>query len=116
MKNLLFCFLLLGCGMNGTQHIAYEGGVTANIDVNLTFIEQIRQMCQDSILRSSVASDEVWKQAIAQCTFKALSITSISSVIPSGTSVNYCAPNQDLSAFTPIQQANIIATCKALGL
>ena len=97
------------------QDLIQSGTSYAYVIVRLEFIQQIQQLCQDSILVSSFLSEDLYKQAVAQCTFDKLASLSVNTNSLTSFKQKYCQPTSDLSALTPSQQANIIAACAALG-
>lgn len=106
---------IFGCGFNGNQKVTQDGQSYIYLVVKLDFIEQVRQLCQDSLLKTDYSTEELWKQAISQCTFKNLSFAGISTSQANNFSTQYCQANSNLSSFSPQDQANITAACKALG-
>jgi hypothetical protein len=117
MKYLLpMMFLLMGCGgVNGTQHITQDGESFTYVIIRLEFIEQIRQMCQDSILLTDYPTEILWKQEVAKCTFKNLSLVNINPTQGNDFVAKYCQPGSDLSGYSPTEVINIKSACSALG-
>lgn len=117
MKQVVFGVILTltGCGFNGTQRfetndsnqgVTFSG--TGSVDINLTFIQQLIDLCRDSLLPSSYGSLQLYNQAVAQCV-----LNSTAGLTPKNNPL--CQPGADLSGFPPDQQQSIIATCLALG-
>lgn len=104
MKYLITLLLISGCGFNGTQRLEVSGGTKSSFDINLTFIQELIQLCRDSLLPSDYASTQLYNQAVANCV-----LNSAKALSPSNLSV--CRPGADLSGFTPEQLAAVHALC-----
>lgn len=104
MKYLIAVLLISGCGFNGTQRVEILGGTKNTVDINLTFIQELIQLCHDSLLPSDYASTQLYNQAVAKCV-----LNSTKALSPSNLSV--CQPGADLSGFTPEQLTAVRALC-----
>lgn len=125
MKYLLIIMLLVStaCGFNGKQviqttdsrqDIVQSGEARISVTVELAFISQLWELCQDLHLQTSFETQQLWKQQVAQCVFDNLSIININPIDFSNTLNQYCAPGADLSQLTPEQLAQIQALCAGL--
>lgn len=103
---ILSLFLLVSCGFNGDQKLTTNDS-NQNINVNLTFIQQLITLCQQKLLPQDYQTTQLYNQAVANCVF-----TSVSSIQGSNP---LCKADADLSGFTSDQIQQILATCKALG-
>ena len=122
MKYLLTAILFLVVGCNSTlktktedQKIVSSGESHNYVIVRLEFIEQIRQLCQDKLLQQDYETLELWKKAIADCTFNNLDIVNINPIQANTFMDTYCAPNADLSQLSEQDQLSILATCNTLN-
>lgn len=121
MKKLLFILMCLtGCDYNiktndSKQDVVQSGTSYTYVVVRLEFIQQVQQLCTDSLLASSYPSDVLYKQAVADCTFDKLASLNINTNTLASFQQAYCGISADLSGFTPQQQTDIIAACAALG-
>ncbi len=97
---------ITACGFNGDQKLTTNDS-NQNINVNLTFIQQLIDLCKAKTLPEDYASTELYNQAVANCVFTSFSVVSGSNPL--------CKSDADLSSFTPDQIQQILATCKALG-
>ena len=83
---LILSMLLVGCGKSTIKLEEPENPVTIDGDtysyviVRLEFIEQMRQICEDSLLPSEYETEELYDQAVAQCTLDSLSILNIDAI------------------------------------
>lgn len=100
---------------DSVQKIEQTGASYTYVIVRLEFLQQVQTLCQDLYLRSSFATDELWKQQVAQCTFDNLSLLNIDLSQISTFNQAYCQPGSDLSGFTPQQQADIVAACAVIN-
>lgn len=91
---LILLFTLLSCGdtkvkIPNTEHNMKLSGSSYNyIIVRLEFIKDIERLCNDLILYSDYPTYELYKQAVAQCTFDKLSLLDVNMVDDFKT--NYC--------------------------
>ncbi len=99
--------LISACGFNGDQKVSVNDS-NHNININMTFINQLVGLCQDKNLQSDFATYELWKQAVANCVFDNMSILNVANS-------PLCKPGADLSHYTPDQQQQILAACAAMG-
>lgn len=115
-------FLMAGCGSvfktnDSTQNVVQSGTSFEYVVVRLEFIQQIQQLCADSLLQTNYASFTLYKQAVADCTFTKLSsLGSINTGAITSFQQQYCQANSDLSALTPQQVLDVKQACAALGL
>lgn len=124
MKKLLLILLLTGCGLNGEQKITtntqdqnvkFGGEAYTYVIFRLEFIEQVRQLCADKHLLSDYDSQELYKQAVANCTFDNLALINIDTGAITSFTDQYCGPNANLSGLTPEQQVDILAACAVIN-
>lgn len=73
----ILLFTLLGCGYNGDQKVTQDGESFTHIVIEAKYILDIKDICTDANLRSDYESDELYDQAIAQCTLDNLNIFNI---------------------------------------
>jgi hypothetical protein len=126
MKYLLPILLLLtSCGFNGNQklttndseqRIVQEGESYTYIVLRLEFLEDIRKLCEDANLRSDFESDELYNQAVAQCTLDNLNLFNIDFGEAKDFADEYCREDADLSEVDPEDIPSIQEACEALGL
>lgn len=124
MKKLMVLILLLtgivSCDYrvktnDSTQNVVQSGTSYTYVIVRLEFIQQLHDICKDSLLESSYASQVLYDQAVAQCTLDSMSILNFNPSQVSSFVQQYCQPNSDLSALSAQEQANVLAACAALG-
>jgi len=111
---------ILGCGKVETndsrQDVVQSGESFTYIVVRLEFIEQMKQLCKESLLEENYTSVQLYNQAIAQCTFEKLTVLSVNPTEITTFINQYCQPSSDVSGLTPEELANISAACAALGV
>jgi hypothetical protein len=118
---VVMVYLMAGCGSvfktnDSTQSVVQSGSSFSYVVVRLEFIQQIQQLCADSLLQTNYATFTLYKQAVASCTFDKLSsLGSINTGAITSFQQQYCQPNSDLSALTPQQVLDVKSACSALG-
>lgn len=120
MKYLLTLFLiiLVACSVktnDSEQKIVQSGASYTYVIVRLEFLQQIQQLCSDSLLPGDYASTELYKKAVADCTFDKISSLNLDLNAIGSFSNQYCQDGSDLSGYTQEQQDDILAACLALG-
>lgn len=124
MKKLLLLSILigiLGCNSkietnDSRQDVVQSGESYSYIVVRLEFISEIKQLCQDLLLETEFESEELYNQAVAQCTFEKLTILNINPTEITNFISTYCTGSPELTGMTPSEIANIEAACVALGV
>ncbi len=73
MKSLIVLSLLIsGCGFNGNQLVTTQGTTYQDMSIIFGFIDQVKQLCRESLLQQNYTDQELYNQAVAQCTFDRL--------------------------------------------
>lgn len=122
MKKLLaMCLLLLGCNSqiktnDSKQEVVQSGESYTYIVVRLEFIEEMKKLCQESLLVEDYANTALYNQAVAQCTFDKFTILNVNPTEITTFISTYCQPTSDLSALTPSELASVTSACAALGV
>ena len=96
------------------QKLVSSGESYNYIVVRIEFLDQINQLCKDSILASEYEDELLLKKAIADCTFDNLSLLNIDPQLATSFNNDYCKEDADLSQFGPNEILNINAACAAL--
>lgn len=121
MRKLYIALIFLtGCNSvfrtnDSTQSVVQSGASYSYVVVRLEFIQQVQQLCADSLLQSSYASVPLYNQAVADCTFAKLASLNVNTGAVSSFTNQYCQPTSDLSTLTPQQVLNVKSACTALG-
>lgn len=111
--------LLSGCGIrtnDSKQEVIQSGESFTYIVVRLEFIEQMKQLCKESLLEENYANITLYNQAVAQCTFEKLTVLDINPTEITSFINRYCQPGSDVSTLTPEELLNINTACAALGV
>lgn len=125
IKWLTLLLFVSGCGFNGEQKltandseqtIVQTGESYTYIIIKLEFLEDIKQLCTDSNIRSEFESEDLYKKAIADCTLDNLSIFNIDFEKASEFADDYCKEGADLSSLTEEEIASVQEACSILGL
>jgi hypothetical protein len=86
VKYLLSLLFLISCGESTLKieepenPVLVDGDTYSYVIVRLEFIEEMRQLCEDSLLPNDYETEELYDQAVAQCTLDYLSILDIGAI------------------------------------
>jgi len=113
---LLIALLMASCGeskinVDDSNHNV-SGEAYQYIIVQFEFITKVKKLCNELHLQSDYSSKELYKQAVAQCTFDNLSLLDIGAVAEF---TNGFCDNQDAyNELTPTEQAQVDQLCEVL--
>lgn len=86
MRILMLLLLLASCGDSKVKieepdkPLTIDGDTYSYIVVQLEFIKDVRQLCEDVNLRSDFESEELYNKEVAQCTIDNLSLIDLGAI------------------------------------
>jgi hypothetical protein len=84
---LVLLLFLLSCGKteleipNTQQAVVVSGSSYNYVIVRLEFLRDIQALCNDLILESDYETNDLYRQAVAQCTFDKLSLLDVNKFV-----------------------------------
>lgn len=113
MKYLFVPLVLFvtACGMSGEQKFTVRDSYHT-IGIEFKFLQQIKDLCTAQTIRTDYSSVELYNKAIADCTFRNLTLVSVTQLQTFLT--NGCSPDANLSHLTPEQLENVQFFCGLL--
>ena len=76
MKWILLIILLCSCG--GKYEVEQSGEGTVKLDVAFEFINQLDELCRDTIFIENYSSDRLYNKAVAECVIELLNVLDFS--------------------------------------
>lgn len=108
---ILLGLFTIGCGEVGLDQ---RGESTTNVVVELEYIEEIKQLCYDSLLLEDLTEDQR-TQLVAQCTLENIDLFAIDINDLANFNSDYCQPDSDFSGIPLQEQQAINDVCNYLG-
>jgi len=95
MKYLLLTLplLLISCGPSSGRYDVIASG-ESRVTIEMGFIAEINALCKQLNLESNFPSEELYNQAVAQCTFDKMSLVNINPTDFASACTNPTTPEQ----------------------